>query len=93
MSPECKVRKTRPAIGPKGCKAKPEEPFTREERVISLQKKQAKLKEDLTWTKQTQDVLRMTKEANTARKKIGERREKANATPSQAPLVHDIPSS
>ena len=27
MPPKCKVRKTWPAIGPKGCKAKPEEPL------------------------------------------------------------------
>ncbi len=37
----------------------------------------AKLKEDLTWTKQAAHVLRMTKEANVARKKINERLEVA----------------
>jgi hypothetical protein len=76
MPPKCKERKTWPAIGPKGCNAKPEESFTREERNISLRRKMTKLKEDLTWTKQAKDLLRMKKEVKKARKNINERLEK-----------------
>ncbi len=88
-APKCKVRKSWPAICPKGCKAKPGGGFiTREERKILLRNKMAKIKEDLTWTQQAKDGILMDKNVK-ARKKINERLEKA--APAHAPIVRDTP--
>jgi hypothetical protein len=81
MSSKCKVRKTWPAIGSKGCTAQtpPKMPWTHEQRTLLLRKKMDQLKEIVKWTKTAHDVLRITKEVNAAQKKTNTRLEKANA--------------
>ncbi len=61
MPSKCKVRNTWPAIGPKGCKAKPEEPwpcYVNDMRRHKLSKKIAELEELQT---NTEVVMRLTK--------------------------------
>jgi hypothetical protein len=72
MPPKCKVRKTWPAIGPKGCKAKPEEPwpgYVNDMRRHKLNKKVAELNDLVTHTEQITRVVQLERQAKENAKK------------------------
>jgi hypothetical protein len=65
-APKCKVRKTWPAIGPKGCKAKAEEPLlghVNDMRRHKLNKKVAEIRELNAHTKEIAMVVNIERQA------------------------------
>ena len=82
MPPKCKVRKTWPAIGPKGCKAKPEEPwhgYVNDMRRHQLNKKVAEVNDLVTHTNEIMRVAQLERQAKENAKKAAAVLKKANA--------------
>ena len=92
MPPKCKVRKTLPAIGPKGCKAKPEEPwpgYVNDMRRHKLNKKVAELNDLVTHTEEIRRVIQLERQAKENAKKAAAalRKEQAKVAAGRKPSV------
>ena len=82
MPPKCKVRKTLPAIGPKGCKAKPEEPwlgYVNDMRRHKFNKKVAGLNDLVEHTNVISSVIKIERQATKNAKMATAALKKANA--------------
>ncbi len=93
MPPKCKVRKTWPAIGPKGCKAKPEEPWpghVNDMRRHKLNKKIAEIQELNAHTNEIMRVANIEQQATKNAKKAAAALKKAEAARAKAE-VRDTP--
>ena len=92
-APKCKVRKTWPAIGPKGCKAKPEEPWpghVNDMRRHKLSKKVAELNDLVTHTEEITRVAKLERQAKENAKKATAVLKKANAAATRANIIRRI---
>jgi len=88
-APKCKVRNTWPAIGPKGCKAKAEEPWlghVNDMRRHKLSKKIAEIRELNAHTKEIAMVVNIECQATKNAKKAATALKKAKAAPAQTPV-------
>ena len=93
MPPKCKVRKTWPAIGPKRCKAKPEEPwpgYVNDMRRHKLNKKVAELNELVTHMKEITRVAKLERQATKNTKMATAVLKKANAAATRANIIRRI---
>ena len=86
--PKCKVRKTWPAISPKGCKAKPDEPclgYVNDMRRHKLNKKIAELNDLVTHTEEIRRVTKLERQAKKAAAVLNKAKAAAKAAPAKAP--------
>ena len=93
MAPKCKVRKTWPAIGPKGCKAKPEEPwpgYVNDMRRYKLNKKVAGLNDLVEHTNVVSSVIKIERQATKNAKMATAALKKANAAATRAKIIGRI---